>query len=94
MTTGGGIQSSEMEARKYNRALALAILTSAYLTLFALAAPDAMAQGCAMCYQNAEASSPGGINALRHGILILLLPAVSLFVGIFAFIYSRRNIAR
>ena len=81
-----------MEAREYNRALVLAIVASTYLALFALAAPGAMAQGCAMCYQNAAASGPGGINALRHGILILLVPAVSLFVGIFVFIYHRRNI--
>jgi hypothetical protein len=42
-----------------------------------------------MCYQNAAASGEQGRAALRHGILILLLPAVSLFVGIFALICSR-----
>ena len=47
-----------------------------------------------MCYQNASASGARGITALRHGILILLLPAVSLFLGIFVFIYRRRNQAR
>jgi hypothetical protein len=47
-----------------------------------------------MCYQNAAASGAQGGAALRHGILILLLPALSVFVGIFAFIYRRRHDAR
>lgn len=60
----------------------------------AFACSSADAQGCAMCYQNAAASGPAGQAALRHGILILLLPAVSLFLGVFALIYRRRNPAR
>jgi hypothetical protein len=55
-------------------------------------APAALAQGCAMCYQNAAASGQHGRAALRHGILILLLPAISLFLGIFGLIYRRRGI--
>jgi hypothetical protein len=57
-------------------------------------APHAAAQGCAMCYQNASATGPQGREALRHGILVLLLPTLSLFVGILALIYRRRNVAR
>jgi hypothetical protein len=56
--------------------------------------PHAIAQGCAMCYQTAAASGAPVREALRHGILILLLPAISLFLGIFAYIYRRRNLAR
>ena len=47
-----------------------------------------------MCYQNAAASGAQGREALRHGILILLFPTLSLFVGIFVLIFSRRNISR
>jgi hypothetical protein len=47
-----------------------------------------------MCYQTAAASGANGREALRHGILILLLPAASVFLGIFAFIYRRRDLAR
>ena len=47
-----------------------------------------------MCYQTAAASSAPGRDALRHGILILLIPAVSLFTGIFALIYRRRDLSR
>jgi len=47
-----------------------------------------------MCYQNASASGPQGAQALRYGILILMLPTLTLFTGIFALIYRRRNVAR
>jgi len=47
-----------------------------------------------MCYQNAAASAAAGRAALRHGVLVLLLPAVSLFVGIFGLLYCRRNPTR
>ncbi len=57
-------------------------------------APHSAAQGCAMCYQNAASSAVQGRAALRHGILILLLPALSLFLGIFLLIYRRRNTTR
>ncbi len=62
--------------------------------ILALATPRAVAQGCAMCYQTAAASGAPGREALRHGILILLLPSVTLFMGIFGLIYRRRNQAR
>ncbi len=59
-----------------------------------LTAHAAGAQGCAMCYQNATASGAQGGAALRHGILILLLPALSVFIGIFVLIFRRRHVAR
>ena len=62
--------------------------------LFGLMAPLATAQGCAMCYQTAAASGAPGREALRHGILILLLPAVSLFLGILVIIYRRGHMFR
>ncbi|HXX18479.1 MAG TPA: hypothetical protein VEJ46_03685 [Candidatus Acidoferrum sp.] len=58
------------------------------------AAPAAVAQGCAMCYQNAAASGSQGSAALRHGILVLLIPAISIFLGVFGVTYHRRNATR
>jgi hypothetical protein len=66
-------------------ALALSAPPSAFAHLW---------QGCAMCYQNAAGSGPQGREALRHGILALLLPTVSLFLGIFVLLYRRRNVTR
>jgi hypothetical protein len=51
----------------------------------------ASAQGCAMCYTSAAAAKAGAVQALRSGILILLLPALAMFAGIFVVIYRSRN---
>jgi hypothetical protein len=73
------------------RARGLAAICAA---LFLVLVPQVAAQGCAMCYQSAAASGEQGRQALRSGILILLFPTVSLFLGIFGLIYSRRNLSR
>jgi len=69
------------------------ILAAVFAAVFAFLSPHAAAQGCAMCYQSAAASGEQGRAALRHGVLILLVPAASLFLGILALIY-RRNTPR
>lgn len=51
----------------------------------------AAAQGCAMCYQNVAGSGSGGRAALRHGILILLVPAATLFLGLLCILYRRSS---
>lgn len=71
-------------------AVAVAVVTALILVF----PPHAAAQGCAMCYQNASATGAQGRAALRHGILILLVPTLSLFCGIFGLIYSRRDVSR
>jgi hypothetical protein len=73
------------------RWLALVVVAAA---VFLACAPHVGAQGCAMCYQNAAASGAQGREALRHGVLILLFPTISLFLGIFGLLYSRRNASR
>jgi hypothetical protein len=72
----------------------VASLLSFCAALIALPITHVHAQSCAMCYQSAAAAGPQGGAALRHGILILFIPAISLFVGIFALIYHRRDVAR
>lgn len=67
---------------------------SALAAAVGLAPFRVVAQGCAMCYQNAAAADSHGRTALQHGILILLLPALSLFFGIFGLMYLRRNTTR
>ena len=51
----------------------------------------AYAQGCAMCYTSAAAAKAGALQALRSGILILLVPALMMFAGIFVVIYRSRD---
>jgi hypothetical protein len=64
------------------------------MALVTLPMPRVLAQGCAMCYQSAAAAGAKGGAALRHGIMILLFPTISLFVGILGLIYRRRNVSR
>ena len=71
------------------RLAAVALVAIAFLLI---ATPHTAAQGCAMCYQNAASSGAHGRAALRHGILILLLPALSVFFAIFLIIYRRSEL--
>jgi hypothetical protein len=75
---------------KNRHLIALALLVA----IAAVSAPQAFAQSCAMCYQNAAASGAQGIAALRFGILVLLIPTLSLFIGLFALLYRHRNASR
>jgi hypothetical protein len=82
---------AENAASYRSRLLSIAAFAFCVIVFLALMTPHAAAQGCAMCYQNAASSGAQGRAALRHGILILLLPALSLFAGIFLLFYDRRN---
>jgi hypothetical protein len=66
-----------------------ALAVAALLTLFA---PQALfAQGCALCYTQAAASTQRFIQALRSGILILVIPPMFLSVMFTVMAYRRRN---
>ena len=62
------------------------ILTAA-LTLPLLA----FSQGCALCYTQAAASGARMIRALRSGIIVLIIPPLSVCMGAIALTYRRRN---
>jgi hypothetical protein len=49
------------------------------------------AQGCAMCYQTAAHSGSRFIQALRHGILVLLFPPLLIMGAILYAAHRRRN---
>lgn len=68
-------------------------LAKAFVALVGLlASPAAFAQGCALCYNDAAATGPHAIAALRHGILVLAIPPMLIFASIFAVLYRRRNL--
>ncbi len=83
-----------LEVTKREAAIRIAAAAVTVFALFAVLAPHAAAQGCAMCYQSAAASGAQGREALRHGVLILLFPTMTLFLGIFGLFYTRRNTSR
>lgn len=49
------------------------------------------AQSCALCYNDAAAANAGTIQALRSGILVLLIPPVLIFGAICMFALRNRS---
>jgi hypothetical protein len=49
------------------------------------------AQGCALCNTQAEGSGPKMIQALRDGIVILMIPPLGVCLMIMAIAYKKRN---
>jgi len=66
-------------------------LKFALLALLAIlvSAPGAFAQGCALCYASASALGASGQRSLDYGILMLLTPALILFLSVMFLLYRR-----
>jgi hypothetical protein len=60
------------------------------LALTALAS-SAHAQNCALCYTQASSSGSRMIEALRSGILVLIIPPTLMWLVIAAIAYAKRN---
>jgi len=52
-------------------------------------AVPARAQGCVMCYTSALAAGKGVEDALRDGVLVLLVPVGLLLVGVAVMVWRR-----
>ena len=60
-----------------------------------LAAPlPAFSQSCALCYTQAASAGGRMIQALRSGILILIVPPTFMSVGMIFIVYHKRNQVR
>jgi hypothetical protein len=69
--------------RKTSRALAL---------LASLSVPSIVsAQSCALCYTQAAGSGDRLVQALRSGIVILVVPPMLICTGIAVMAYKKRN---
>jgi hypothetical protein len=55
--------------------------------------PAAHAQGCVLCYTSLASAGPGAMRAFQLAMLVLLIPALSLFAGVFLFIFLRARAA-
>ena len=63
--------------------------------LILLLAPEpAFAQSCALCYTQAASSGARMIQALRSGILILIIPPTLGTIGVICVMYRKRNQVR
>jgi len=62
------------------------------VTLAILAAPlPAFSQSCALCYTQAASAGARMIQALRSGILILIVPPTFMSVGMIFIVNRKRN---
>jgi hypothetical protein len=50
-----------------------------------------VAQDCPLCYTQAAAATTRFLQALRSGILILMIPPMLISIGIAVLTYRRRN---
>jgi hypothetical protein len=51
----------------------------------------AFSQSCALCYTQAASATERFIEALRSGILILIIPPFFMYLGITILAYRKRN---
>lgn len=65
-------------------------ITVAALVALALP-PFAFSQGCALCYTQAANSGARLIQALRDGIVILIIPPLAMCLGAMVLAYRKRN---
>jgi len=64
----------------------------ALVALIMLSAPlPAFSQSCALCYTQAASAGARMIEALRSGILILIVPPTLMSVGMIFIVYRKRN---
>ncbi len=75
---------------KVQRRLHFAIMALAGLVLLITPLP-AFSQGCALCYTQAAASGPRMIEALKSGILILIVPPTLMTIAMIGILYHKRN---
>jgi hypothetical protein len=69
----------------------IAVVVLALLVL--MPTPAAWAQGCVLCYTSLSNASPRGLHLFQVALLVLLTPALLLFIGLFLLIYHHRTTA-
>ncbi|HWJ19736.1 MAG TPA: hypothetical protein VNR65_13510 [Geobacterales bacterium] len=67
--------------------IALALVGLAMLA----APPPAFSQSCSLCYTQAASAGARMIQALRSGILVLIVPPTAMSVGMIFIVYRKRN---
>jgi hypothetical protein len=82
--------------KNWNKSLSwLRTLLLAAIAMFSVAAPiPSLAQSCALCYTQAASSGSKMIQALRSGILILIIPPTLGTIGLILVVHRRTNQVR
>jgi hypothetical protein len=78
---------------KFSRQLAIVgIALAAFMIL--LAPVPAFSQSCALCYTQAASSGSRMIQALKSGILVMIVPPTLGSIGMIFVVYKKRNQVR
>ena len=84
-----------LSRRKMKVERPLLLIAVALVGLAMLAAPlPAFSQSCALCYTQAASAGGRMIQALKSGILILIVPPTFMSVGMIFIVYRKRNQVR
>ena len=76
-----------MNSKRLFQVLTIAVAVFATLAL----SPAAFSQSCALCYTQAASSGHRMIEALRSGILVLIVPPTLMWLVIAAIAHAKRN---
>ncbi len=76
-----------MKSEKSLRLMGIALVALA----IAMLSPPAFPQSCALCYTQAASAGARMIQALRSGILILIVPPTLMSVGMIFIVHRKRN---
>ncbi len=76
-----------MKIERPLRLIGIALVGLAMLTL----PLPAFCQNCALCYTQAASAGARMIQALRSGILVLIVPPMFMWVAITVIVYRKRN---
>jgi hypothetical protein len=87
MTSIGKVQTRERKMMAKLRIIGSSLIG---LVMAAWAAPG-YSQNCALCYSQASSSGSRMIEALRSGILVLIIPPTLMWLVIAAIAYAKRN---
>lgn len=79
-----------MQKTKIRKSLLMVAIALAVCAALALP-PMTFAQGCSLCYTQVANSGVRMIRALRSGIVILIIPPLSMCVGMMVAAYRKRN---
>jgi hypothetical protein len=61
------------------------------LAVMLIVSVPAFSQGCALCYTQAASAGARIIQALKSGILILIIPPTLMSLGVIGICYRKRN---
>lgn len=76
------------------RSLLRSIALPGIALMLVLSAVPAFSQGCALCYTQAASSGSRMIQALKSGILVLIIPPTLGSVGMIFVMYKKRDQVR